>query len=164
MINLDYRTDNRKWGKTGILFSDMSEYIRTLGFLSNITHYSNKSLSQKSKFHNSIRIITERNDRDGAWTEEYRILYYKDEPSLSFLPALYNARSAGVGNVTFRINSNLYISHLINTYKFIISESQNYTSNIFPPNVEKVLSTLIMILSNNDSEEVKKIFYNGYNL
>ncbi len=56
MINLDYRTNNRKWGETGILFNDYFEYIRTLGFLSNINHHINKNLSQEREFDNSIRI------------------------------------------------------------------------------------------------------------
>ena len=164
MINLDYRTNNRKWGETGILFNDYFEYIRTLGFLSNINHHINKNLSQEREFDNSIRINKEKNNKDGAWSEEYRICYYKDESSLRSLPALYNVKKAGVGNVTFRINSNPYISHLIDIYKFIVSEDQNYTSQIFPPNVEEVLSTLKILLPNKNSEEVRRIFYEGFNL
>ena len=41
MINLDYRTNNPRWGLKGIYFSNLYEYIKTLGFLSNIRHYIN---------------------------------------------------------------------------------------------------------------------------
>lgn len=34
MINLDYRTNNPRWGLKGIYFNNLYEYIKTLGFLS----------------------------------------------------------------------------------------------------------------------------------
>lgn len=103
MINLDYRTNNPRWGLKGIYFSNLYEYIKTLGFLSNIRHYINVPtiLNQNmSYFDDSISMHVEGNNIDGAWNEECRIHYYKEENQLNNeLASLYNAKSAGVGNI-----------------------------------------------------------------
>lgn len=32
MINLDFTTDNPRWGESGIAFTNLFEYAKTLGF------------------------------------------------------------------------------------------------------------------------------------
>ena len=166
MINLDYRTNNPRWGLKGIYFNNLHEYIKTLGFLSHIRHYKNTSLNQSiSYFDKSISMHVEGNDVDGAWNEECRIHYYKDGVQLnSVLVSLYNAKSTGVGNITLRINSNLYINHLINDYNFIIQEN-DYVKNVLPSlNSTTVLSILINKIKEISSDEIKRVFFEGWNL
>ena len=58
MLTLDFMTNNPRWGKRGIIFSNLCEYAKTLGFLSNIRHY--KGCGDNSKyFNNSISIHAE---------------------------------------------------------------------------------------------------------
>ena len=42
MIQLDYRTNNPRWGLTGIQFTSWESYSFTLGYLSNLVHYDKK--------------------------------------------------------------------------------------------------------------------------
>ena len=168
MINLDYRTNNPRWGLKGIYFSNLYEYIKTLGFLSNIRHYINVPtiLNQNmSYFDDSISMHVEGNNIDGAWNEECRIHYYKDEVQLNNkLVSLFNAKSAGVGNITLRINSNLYINHLINDYNFIV-QGTNYIKDVFPPtNINTILTILENKIKEISSDDIKKAFYDGWNL
>ncbi|WP_094080571.1 hypothetical protein [Leptotrichia sp. oral taxon 498] len=166
MINLDYRTNNPRWGLKGIYFNNLYEYIKTLGFLSNIRHYKNTSLNQSiSYFDKSISMHVEGNDVDGAWNEECRIHYYKDEAQLnSVLVSLYNAKSAGVGSISLRINSNLYINHLINDFNFVV-QGNDYVKNVLPSlNNTTILSILINKIKEISSDEIKRVFFEGWNL
>lgn len=167
MINLDYRTNNPRWGLKGIYFNNLYEYIKTLGFLSNIRHYKNASLSQSiSCFDKSISIHVEGNDTDGAWNEECRIHYYKDMELLnSHLYDLWNASSAGRGDaITCRINSNIYINHLINDYNFIV-QGNDYVKNVLPTlDDTTILTILINKIKEISSDEIKRVFYEGWNL
>lgn len=141
MLTLDFSTNNPRWGIRGIIFSNLLEYTKTLGFLSNIRHYKGHGDNSKY-FNNSISIHVEQNNRDGAWDKECRIHYYKDENYLEeFLPDLYKASSAGLGkNITCRINSNKFINYLINNYRFsMCSNSSNYIKDVYPSDSENYL-------------------------
>lgn len=169
MVNLDYRTNNPNWGLKGIYFNNLYEYIKTLGFLSNIRHYINAPITLNQSvtyFDKSISIHVEGNNIDGAWKEECRIHYYKEEPQLNNeLVSLYNAKSTGVRNITLRVNSNFYINHLINDYNFIV-QGTNYIKDVFPPiNTNAVLTTLENKIKDEISfDEIQKAFYDGWNL
>lgn len=105
MINLDFTTDNPRWGESVIEFTDLFEYAKTLGFLSNIRHY-NGYRENITKFDNSISIHIEENHVDGAWAKECRIHYYKDMEMLNYhLHDLWRVSSAGRGDaIKCRIN------------------------------------------------------------
>ena len=168
MINLDYRTNNPRWGLKGIYFSNLYEYIKTLGFLSNIRHYINVptiSNQNMSYFDDSISMHVEGNNIDGAWNEECRIHYYKEENQLNNeLASLYNAKSAGVGNITLRINSNLYINHLINDFNFVV-QGNDYVKNVLPSlDNTTILSILINKIKEISPDEIKRFFCEGWNL
>ena len=142
MINLDFTTDNPRWGKSGIEFTDLFEYAKTLGFLSNIRHYKGHG-KNITKFDNSISIHIEANHVDGAWAKEYRIHYYNDMEMLNYnLHDLRRASSAGRGDaITCRINSNKYINHLIAEYDFSVYDA-GYSGNVFPNKRERIISRL----------------------
>ena len=141
MISLDYTTINLRWGISGVRFNNLIEYAETLGFLSNISHHIDNEINS-IRFNHCIRIYVEDNFRNGAWNSEYRISYYGDEGLLEeYLPALSRASSAGVGAITCRINSNVYINHLISTYEFELSES-GYTRLIRPREYNFIIDRL----------------------
>lgn len=123
MIKLDYRTNNPRHGKSGINFDNWEEYVLVLGFLSNPEHYKG-----------TIKIVIEQNNNDGAWEKEGRIQYFGGEENLkNYLFPLYKCKSAGVGKITCRINSNEYVSHLIKNYNFKLLFPEKYTSFLEPP-------------------------------
>ncbi len=169
MISLNYTTYNNRWGTCGISFMNIQEYAKVLGFLSNIEHYKNTQLANKNYFSNSIKVCIEENNKDGAYKEEYRIYYYKDESLLSMqLPNLYSAKSAGIGSATCRINSELYIKHLINDFNFNFSTT-GYIKDVFPPNDIDILSKLIIYMLQDGYSGFDIIssgisFINGFNL
>ena len=140
MINLDFTTDNPRWGKSGIEFTDLFEYAKTLGFLSNIRHYDGHG-ENITEFDNSISIHIEGNHVDGAWAKECRIHYYKDKEMLNYhLHNLCEVSSAGRGDaITCRINSNKYINHLIAEYDFLVYDA-GYSRNVFPNERERIIS------------------------
>lgn len=140
MINLDFTTYNPRWGKSGIEFTDLFEYAKTLGFLSNIRHYKEHG-ENITKFDNSISIHIEGNHVDGAWAKECRIHYYKDKEMLNYhLHNLCEVSSAGRGDaITCRINSNKYINHLIAEYDFLVYDI-GYRSDVFPNERERIIS------------------------
>lgn len=146
MVQLDYRTINRRWGLRGIEFSSWQSYAFTLGYLTNPAH--NYELDSTSPVANiSMRI--ERNDKQGAWDKEGRIHFYGAEAQLQRnFQDLYNACSAGVGSVTKRIDSNGYILSLIEDYEFVLRPRDGYsTADVFPPNKESVKRLLYDYLS-----------------
>ena len=102
---------------------------------------------------------------DGAWNEECRIHYYKEENQLNNeLASLYNAKSAGVGNITLRINSNLYINHLINDFNFVV-QGNDYVKNVLPSlDNTTILSILINKIKEISPDEIKRFFCEGCNL
>lgn len=129
MITLDYRTDNPRWGLSGIRYSSWEAYAYALGYLANRLHYRNINNSGLIDLH------FESNDAQGAWGKEGRIHYYGEGEYL--LPAFsdwYNAKSAGTGNITYRINSNDYMYSLVYDFGFEVKRYAGYTTaDIFPP-------------------------------
>lgn len=116
MIQLDYQTNNPKWGLSGVKFNDWESYAFTLGYLSNPAHH--KHLYPNSSNAN-ISIHIEKNNMQLAWGEEGRIHYYSVLNNLeNYLNDLYNCSSKGVGSITRRINSNSYILSLKQDYNF----------------------------------------------
>lgn len=167
MFKLDYTTNNPRWGRSGVKFSDLSEYFKTLGFLSNISHYKGKG-GNKTYFENSISMHIEGNYLDGAWAKECRIHYYKDMKYLmDYLPDICEASSAGLENsITCRINSNQYIKHLINDYSFSVYGS-GYVKNVYPDknNYNILVSKLKYFeLDDNEIKSIMLYFDTGWNL
>jgi len=129
MITLDYRTDNPRWGLSGIRYSSWEAYAFALGYLANELHYRNIDNSGLIDLH------FESNDAQGAWGKEGRIHYYGEEAYLaSAFTDWYNAKSAGVNNITYRINSNDYMYSLVHDFGFEVKRYVGYTTaDIFPP-------------------------------
>lgn len=160
MVRLNFMTNNFRHGWRGVNFLSINDYIRTLGFLSNFDHYNNND---------GIEIRVEKNTRDGACDIEERIYYYGSDEFLNNFPALYEAKSRGIGRVTYRINSNEFINHLLDEYFFVHFENENYITYIQPPTdfniVINVINQKLMeeydILTRN---QLLQEFFYGYNL
>ncbi|MGF3225939.1 hypothetical protein [Facklamia sp. P12932] len=167
MLKLNFITDNPRWGKSGILFKDVMEYSKTLGFLTNIRHYKGYG-ENKTNFDNSISIHIEGNHTDGAWAKECRIHGYKTIDIFTEELEVFNrAKSAGVRNIEFRINSNPYINHLIEEYKFKVENSEEYISNITPSSYLKIKNIFLKNIdfySDKEKEELIQQFKYGFNL
>lgn len=129
MITLDYRTDNPRWGLSGIRYSSWEEFAFALGYLANELHYRNINNSGLIDLH------FESNDAQGAWGKEGRIHYYGERAYLSSVfTDWYNAKSAGVNNITYRINSNDYMHSLVHDFGSEVKRYVGYTTaDIFPP-------------------------------
>lgn len=129
MITLDYRTDNPRWGLSGIRYSSWEAFAFALGYLANELHYRNINNSGLIDLH------FESNDAQGAWGKEGRIHYYGTEAYLaSTFADWYDAKSAGVNNITYRINSNDYMYSLVHDFGFEVKRYVGYTTaDIFPP-------------------------------
>lgn len=129
MITLDYRTDNPCWGLSGIRYSSWEAFAFALGYLANELHYRNINNSGLIDLH------FESNDAQGAWGKEGRIHYYGERAYLSSVfTDWYNAKSAGVNNITYRINSNDYMYSLVHDFGFEVKRYVGYTTaDIFPP-------------------------------
>lgn len=129
MITLDYRTDNPHWGLLGIRYSSWEAFAFALGYLANELHYRNINNSGLIDLH------FESNDAQGAWGKEGRIHYYGERAYLSSVfTDWYNAKSAGVNNITYRINSNDYMYSLVHDFGFEVKRYVGYTTaDIFPP-------------------------------
>lgn len=156
MIRLNFQTYNSRWGERGINFLNYEDYVKTLGFLSNPNHYDN----------DKIEIKIENNQIDNAWDNEKRIYYYGNDQYLTNFPALYEAKSAGVGNVTYRINSNGYIDHLIQEYGFIDNNIGRYINRVVPSDLSYIENCLKENLKqqNLNIQYFMEIFYSGYDL
>ena len=97
MVQLDYQTNNPRWGLSGIKFSSWQSYSFVLGYLSNPAH--NYELNNSISADISMRI--ERNDKQGAWNKEGRIHFYGAISKLeNVFKDLYDHSSRGVGLVT----------------------------------------------------------------
>lgn len=167
MIELDFTTDNPRWGNSGILFFDIKEYSKTLGFLSNLRHYKGYGAG-KSKFDESISIHIEKNYIDRAWGKEYRIHCYRSRDDFKKeLNIFERASSSGVGNITFRINSKNYINHLIGEYGFNVETSDGYISTVYPQEYSDIFELFLRNIndySNKEKEIFIKQFKYGFNL
>ncbi len=142
MVKLDYKTNNLRWGLSGIEFKNWKNYSFTLGYLSNPAHYNNLN---PGSFYANISLHIEKNNKQGAWGKEGRIHYYGELSDLKvFFDDLYNCSSNGTGRITQRINSNGYILSLVDDYNFERQEYMGYTTvDVFPPkdknNIENYL-------------------------
>ncbi len=172
MAKLDYRANNPRWGYRGLVFENWENFSLTLGFLSNIVHYFGQNGS--TVLSNSIQILIEQNNQQGAWGREGRILYYNSINLLQQnLPDLNNVNTRGVGRVTCRINSSEYVRDLLNDFNFqLIGPMQNRTTMlVIPP--DKAFNTVrnslnrILISNNTSSKTINTcitMFSNGWNL
>lgn len=170
MIKLDYRTNNPRWGLSGVYFEDWNEYSFMLGFLSNIRHFTVYDKENVTNFDKTISIHIERNSIDGAWQKECRIHYYGNEDMLNNLITINKCGSAGLGKkIIKRVNSNNYINSLINDYNFRIIESESYIQDVLPPIENNIWSILEnnLISSGFQNEYIKNLkidFNKGWNL
>ena len=172
MARLDYRADNPRWGYRGLVFENWENFSLTLGFLSNIIHYFGQN--GNTNLSNSIQILIEQNNQQGAWGTEGRILYYNSINLLQQnLPDLNNVRTNGVGQVTCRINSSEYVRDLLSDFNFqLLGPMPNRTTmSVVPPNeafnvVQNLLN--LILINNNIPKEITNnciiAFVNGWNL
>lgn len=164
MIALDYQTNNPRWGWSGICYSSWENYSFALGYLSNIRHYHNKYTGGTAL----VDVHFEGNDLQGAWGKEGRIHYYGNDSFLrNNFPDWFLCKSAGVGRITHRMDSNDYIYSLIYDYGFKVVKYNGYTTrDIFPPdNIDAVIDTLIHHLPHDVSvDDIIAAFNNGFNL
>lgn len=168
MVKLDYRTNNPRWGLSGIEFVSWESYAFTLGYLSNLDHYI------KSNYYSqyaNISLHIEGNDEQGAWEKEGRIHYYGQLQALQTnLEDLADCSSAGVGKITRRINSNGYLLSLINDYGFEVRTYIGYTTaDVFPTNkddIENELKRQLLNkrLTNSQIDDCLDMFNRGYDL
>lgn len=168
MVILNYKTNNPRWGISGLEFQNWESYSFTLGYLSNPNHYY-KLYPNSPRADISLHI--EGNNEQGAWDKEGRIHYYGPLSNLAnTFEDLFACSSAGTGNITRRINSNGYILSLINDYSFKIRMYRGYTTaDVFPPELEIVENNLRKHLMNLGLKNTQinlclGIFYDGYNL
>lgn len=163
MIQLDYQTYNRRWGLSGMRFSNWENYAFALGYLANINHYRcNGGL---------IEVKIEQNDLQGADAKEGRIHFYGYQNYLaSVLPDWDNCSSAGNGSITCRMNSNDYIYSLVDDYNFVIQPYIGLTTaDVFPPAFgaqQIVWSRLFRYLQHERVEnldDIQEAFLNGFN-
>ena len=168
MIKLDYRTNNPRWGWSGVVFQDWERYALTLGYLSNPAHFQNLNDSASGA---GISLHIEGNNEQGAWDKEGRIHYYGNLADLERnLGDLYDCSSAGTGRITRRINSNGYLLSLINDYDFEVRTYRGYTTaDVFPPQrdvVERNLRKHLLNqgLPNSRINDCLDLFEQGYGL
>lgn len=167
MIQLDYRTNNPRWGLSGIEYSSWESFAFALGYLANAIHYRNINNSGLIELH------FEGNDIQGAWGKEGRIHYYGSKSYLaSAFSDWYNAKSAGTGNITYRVNSNDYMYSLVYDFGFEIKRYSEYTTaDIFPPsngafdNVWGILENYLVQekYSNTEIGSIRRYFESGWN-
>lgn len=165
MIQLDYKTDNPRWGWSGVEFTTWEEYVKVLGFLANGAHYRNMNGGAGSLWTDSIELHVEKNDKQGAWGKEGRIQYYGAEtPIRREFPELYACKSAGNGGITYRINSNDYMYSLVTDYGFIVRTNVGYTTaDIFPPdNAYDVVWNIFEIFATRNGLNINRLqeYYN----
>ena len=53
-MRIDFRTNNPRWGVSGISFATLEEYVYVLGFLTNIRHYQGYNDLPYSNYDRSI--------------------------------------------------------------------------------------------------------------
>ena len=170
MIQLDYQTNNSRWGWSGIEFITWDEYVKVLGFLANEDHYRNMNGGRRSLWTDSIELHVEKNDKQGAWGKEGRIHYYgADTPIKVEFPELYACKSAGNNGITYRINSNDYMYSLVYDYRFKLKTYVGYTTaDIFPPNnAYEVVWNIFENFANANGLNLRRLqeYYNlGWNL
>lgn len=168
MVKLDYQTQNRRWGWSGMEYSTWIDYAFGLGYLSNEQHYRNKYNGPRAL----IEVHVEGNHVQGAWGKEGRIQYYGTRAFLSSNFPDWDAMSSqGTGSITRRMNSNDYIYSLVSDYGFQRVSYPGYTTeDIFPPagNVkDSIFDTMIRKMPRNVPDDVNSLedaFNAGWNL
>lgn len=94
--------------KDQITFSDESEYYELLGYL--------------AKSDSSTKIVWERNDEQGAWAQEGRIEFFKNNKS-ELRAGL--SHTAGNGNILSRVNCNEFVENIMTYNNFSLGTNQN---------------------------------------
>lgn len=94
--------------KQQISFNSESEYYELLGYL--------------SKGDGSTILVWEDNDLHGAWAKEGRILFFEAQPAALRANLLH---TAGVGNISSRVNCNEFILNIRANHSFVLGETQN---------------------------------------
>ena len=89
-------------------FNDKHEYFLFLGYL--------------AKSDGSTNIVYERNDQQGAWSDENRIQFLRTPPSVFDANLKY---TAGVGNIVSRVNCNDFLREIFNFHNFRNGRTQN---------------------------------------
>lgn len=89
-------------------FNAPADYYKFLGFL--------------SRDDGTTRIVWEHNDEQGAWGEEGRIQFYAYFPPDLKVEL---TRTAGAGNIVFRVNCNEFVDHIIRHHNFSVRGRQN---------------------------------------
>lgn len=96
------------WGsKNQISFNDEHEYYELLGYL--------------AKSDGTSSIVWERNDQQGAWGSEGRLQFYTNDVPVS----ASMLRTAGSGNISFRVNCNEFVANIVTNHKFAIGKEQD---------------------------------------
>ena len=167
MIQLDYRTNNPRWGLSGIAYRSWENFAFALGYLANTIHYRNINNNGLIELH------FERNDKQGAWGKEGRLHYYGKESYLkSAFSDWYDAKSAGTGAITYRVNSNDYMHSLVYDFGFEVKRyRENTTADIFPPsndafdNVWSILENYLVQTrySNIEIGQILRYYESGWN-
>jgi len=165
MIQLNYQTNNPRWGWSGMEFSDWNSFSLTLGFLSNIQHFKGHGTTS-SIWSNSISIHIEGNNQQGAWDKEGRIHYYKRYSDLqACLKDLEAHSSAGNSSITRRINSNGYVLSLVHDFGFKVKTYTGYTTaDIFNALIENKKILKDYFNSNNFSTEQIQSYLDSFNI
>lgn len=92
--------------KQQISFNSESEFYELLGYL--------------AKSDGSTVLVWEDNDHQGAWAKEGRILFFEAAALRANL-----LHTAGVGNITSRVNCNEFILNIRTNHSFVLGETQN---------------------------------------
>lgn len=90
-----------------VQFKNEHDYYELLGFL--------------AKSNGTTSLTWERNEEQGAWTSEGRILFYTS--ALPFSAIL--SHTAGVGNIVSRVNCNEFLQNLYTDHGFVNGGNQD---------------------------------------
>lgn len=91
-----------------VRFETEEDYYEFLGFL--------------ARGDGSVKVIWERNDEQGAWGAEGRLLFYVNPPHLLGAELRH---TAGVGRVISRVNCNEFVEHIVQQHNFQYSATQD---------------------------------------
>ena len=92
--------------KNQVTFNNEHEYYELLGFL--------------AKSDDTVSIVWERNEEQGAWGSEGRLQFYKDYTPFS----ASLSRTAGNGNIIFRVNCNDFVQNINENHAFVWGKVQ----------------------------------------
>jgi hypothetical protein len=90
-----------------VQFNNEHEYYELLGFL--------------AKSDGTTSLVWEHNEQQGAWGSEGRIQFFtSNHPFAAALP-----HTAGVGNITSRVNCNEFVQNLNEDHNFVYGDTQD---------------------------------------